>query len=80
MSVGAHGKLFGRDVRLIRGSCAYCGGEASGWDHIVPLSRGGENTVANLVPCCTDCNRRKAARTPAAWRASDPERVAAALR
>ena len=41
------------------GPCAYCGGEATGWDHVVPLARGGAHTVANLVPSCWDCNHRK---------------------
>lgn len=31
-------------------------------DHVVPLSRGGPHTVANLVPACLRCNRSKCAR------------------
>lgn len=68
--VGADGKLYARDIVFIDGPCAYCGGEASGWDHRVPLSRGGANEVANIVRCCIDCNRRKADRTPEEWRAA----------
>jgi 5-methylcytosine-specific restriction endonuclease McrA len=33
-------------------------------DHIVPLSRGGEDTWENLVCACVECNNRKGDRTP----------------
>lgn len=40
--------------------CSYCGGfNASGLDHVVPLSRGGEHSPENTVPCCISCNQRK---------------------
>ena len=39
--------------------CQYCGQEATGFDHIIAVSRGGLDTNANKVPCCIDCNRIK---------------------
>jgi len=57
--LGAPGKLYGREVVLIDGPCAYGGGDAIGWDHAIALSRGGANEIGNIVRCCTDCNRRK---------------------
>ncbi len=33
-------------------------------DHVVPVSRGGEDTWENLVCACVDCNNRKGDRTP----------------
>jgi 5-methylcytosine-specific restriction endonuclease McrA len=33
-------------------------------DHVVPKSRGGENTWLNLVTCCSSCNRTKDNKTP----------------
>jgi 5-methylcytosine-specific restriction endonuclease McrA len=52
--------LFGRD----RYVCAYCGGHFPNYnnlsrDHIVPKSKGGENTWMNVVTACKDCNAKK---------------------
>lgn len=60
--------LFARDEY----SCQYCGRhrhELKGRqfltrDHILPLSRGGENTWANVVTSCSPCNNRKGNRLP----------------
>lgn len=51
--------------------CAYCGStEGITWDHVVPMSRGGENSAANLVAACGLCNRSKNNRTPDEWLAA----------
>lgn len=57
--------LFIRDHNL----CGYCGeyfgkGELTR-DHVVPKSKGGENSWTNLVSACKPCNHKKGARTPA---------------
>ena len=39
--------------------CQYCGASATGYDHIIPLARGGTDTDDNKVPCCIKCNRIK---------------------
>ena len=39
--------------------CSYCGEEATGYDHVVPISKGGTNDDWNLVPCCKACNTIK---------------------
>ena len=49
--------------------CQYCG-EKKGvaeltLDHIMPRSRGGDNSPVNIVTACIACNNRKANRTPA---------------
>ncbi|MBN1312312.1 MAG: HNH endonuclease [Anaerolineae bacterium] len=46
--------------------CAYCGQQREGLtpDHVVPLSRGGDNALSNIVPACGPCNLSKGARTP----------------
>lgn len=46
--------------------CAYCGRAATTVDHIVPRSRGGEDTWENLVACCIRCNNAKGDRSLAA--------------
>ena len=61
--------LFARDGY----SCMYCsrhrtelrGREFLTRDHIVPLSRGGDNNWSNVVTACSACNNRKGSRLPA---------------
>ena len=48
--------------------CQYCG-EKNGvaeltLDHILPRSRGGDNSPVNVVTACITCNNRKGNRTP----------------
>lgn len=56
--------LFGRD----RNVCAYCGGHFTNSsvlsrDHILPRSRGGDNSWMNCVTACKVCNGRKGNKT-----------------
>ena len=55
--------LFGRD----RHTCAYCGKQYTSnvlsRDHIIPVSRGGENKWMNVVTACKACNSKKSDRT-----------------
>ncbi len=48
--------------------CQYCGNvfntEKLTLDHIMPKSRGGENSWENLVTACKKCNQRKGDKTP----------------
>ncbi|CAB4899122.1 MAG: HNH endonuclease [Actinobacteria bacterium] len=43
--------------------CAYCGRSANTIDHVVPKSRGGQDSWENLVACCFRCNNVKGDRT-----------------
>jgi 5-methylcytosine-specific restriction endonuclease McrA len=60
--------LFARDEY----SCQYCGRHRTdlGYrqsltrDHVLPLSRGGNNSWLNVVTACSKCNLRKGNRTP----------------
>lgn len=60
--------LFARDHYR----CQYCGRHRSSLrgrefltrDHVLPMSRGGTNTWANVVAACSACNNRKGNRTP----------------
>ena len=57
-------RIYMRD----RFRCQYCGekkgaGELT-LDHILPRSRGGDNSPLNIVTACLKCNNRKSNRTP----------------
>ena len=48
--------------------CHYCGSlDDLTIDHKTPLSRGGTNEIANLVPACRSCNSRKHVKTEREW-------------
>ena len=51
--------------------CVYCGAEdPARWDHLHPVSRGGDSTPGNLVPACGRCDDSKQHRTIEEWAAS----------
>lgn len=51
--------------------CAYCRlplDFSFEWDHLVPTSRGGPHSLANLCCCCPECNQIKGSLTAAEFR------------
>jgi 5-methylcytosine-specific restriction endonuclease McrA len=52
-------KVFKRDGHM----CTQC---FTPWnltiDHLLPVSRGGTNSISNLVTMCSDCNKSKGRR------------------
>jgi hypothetical protein len=55
---------------LVEGDCccAYCGAtDELQWEHIIPQSRGGPDTIDNMVQACPTCNGKKGARDPFEW-------------
>lgn len=56
---------------LAKGICYHCGRSVLPneltMDHIVPLSRGGRSTKANVVPSCKECNNNKKCLLPMEW-------------
>jgi len=52
------------------GTCAYCGSrERVEADHRIPLSRGGTNSIDNILPACRSCNGTKHKMTEEEFRA-----------
>jgi len=77
--LGAYDRLPQQEVKFTRKNvfgrdgcrCQYCGEICDprdlNIDHVIPISRGGKTTWANVVTSCIDCNRKKGHRTP--WEA-----------
>lgn len=55
-----------------RGRCWWCGKVAEPFevDHRIPLARGGDSSLSNLVLSCRPCNRSKGAKMP--WEMKEP--------
>lgn len=51
------------------GLCSYCGlNKATSIDHVIPISRGGNNNIENLTPACGSCNSSKGAKLLKEWK------------
>lgn len=48
--------------------CLYCGQTGGEIDHVIPLTRGGRDSIGNLVPACRSCNASKNSRTITEWK------------
>lgn len=66
-------KVTNRDIQRLfqrhNHQCFYCGksGDLT-IDHVIPLVRGGRQSIGNLIPACTSCNCSKKSRTIVEWR------------
>jgi len=46
--------------KLYASTCFYCGTNSQiEADHIIPISRGGQHSIGNLIPACRSCNAEK---------------------
>jgi 5-methylcytosine-specific restriction endonuclease McrA len=61
-----------RALEVFDHKCAYCGvgGQKLQRDHVLPLSRGGYDIPANVVPACHTCNTSKGAQGVRYWMTS----------
>lgn len=56
-------------ARMRSQACFYCGSrEKICIDHVVPLSRGGNNSIGNYLPACLRCNSSKKNKTIMEWK------------
>lgn len=47
-------------IKRDNNQCQYCGSKSNlTVDHIIPRSKGGQNTWENMVACCESCNTKK---------------------
>ena len=58
------GSLYQTELRSFlfkkyNGRCVYCGNTAEEVEHVIPKSKGGTNSVHNLVIACRNCNELK---------------------
>ena len=57
-----------RAKQYFNNQCCYCGSKLSlQQEHFIPLSRGGEYTVNNIIPACMSCNASKKDRDFFTW-------------
>jgi len=70
------GTLAGYEIReylleKYQHTCQYCGGESKDpvleWEHKVPKSRGGSDSVRNATLACRCCNQAKGSMRPEEW-------------
>jgi 5-methylcytosine-specific restriction endonuclease McrA len=59
------------------GCCAYCGKgiafkKETTFDHFLPISQGGTDTIGNLIPACLNCNSQKQKQDPEIWYKKQP--------
>ena len=56
--------ILARDKMICQYCSIKCTTKTATLDHVVPKSRGGENSWTNLVTCCKKCNNKKDDKTP----------------
>ena len=71
-----HGTLLGYEMRQYlldryQHRCQYCGGASKDpaleWEHKIPKSRGGSDSIKNATLACHTCNQEKGSLTPGEW-------------
>ena len=53
--------------KITKYRCIYCGKQSESLDHLHPISKGGESSTTNCVPCCLSCNGMKSDSEVLGW-------------
>lgn len=63
-------RVSGKEINYLKNQpCFYCGSkEKISIDHVVPLSRGGSNSIGNYAPACFRCNSSKKDKLITEWK------------
>jgi len=60
--------------------CVFCGSkEVRRWDHLIPIRKGGDTVLGNMVPSCSRCDDSKQDLEFEAWMTSDARYSPASL-
>lgn len=67
-------KVLPKELRRLKSQpCFYCGSKENiTVDHVIPLSRGGYDSIGNILPACISCNSQKNARFIMEYRLGKP--------
>jgi hypothetical protein len=61
--------------------CLYCGGDdPTRWDHFIPVNKGGDTVLGNMVRACKSCDDSKQHKTLDEWFASEAPKRPALMR
>ena len=62
--------FFGEDPP----TCVFCGdAPIRRWDHLTPISKGGDTTLGNMVPACATCDDSKGSSRVDVWALGDAQ-------
>ncbi|CAN7362413.1 HNH endonuclease [Paenibacillus sp. LjRoot56] len=67
-------KDWSKSLNHFNNECAYCGctDKQIHQEHVVPISRGGSNTITNIIPACETCNTSKGSTLIEKWYPKKP--------
>ena len=66
---GVYKIAISKILKLYQSPCFYCGTKSQiELDHVIPIARGGQHSIGNLVAACRACNGSKGSKTIMEWR------------
>lgn len=76
LAIRKFGQMESREVlaffKINTPECVYCGSkDVKRWDHLFPISKGGDTVIGNMVPACSRCDDSKQGKYFEEWIISD---------